>query len=169
MLKKWNRNQPPLLSRAVLSSRDDTCQNHATAAVKEGFRDNQISASAWWMERVYWGTFTQSPQHFSLSLTHAVVMLFFFLNRCEATIVLIFSTVRRYSAHKHTLVPITASIKDESYQWGGNPFLRYCHPQCHWINGHVVHLSQNTTYPHTWRQSPTTIQFTIQRCSQIEF
>lgn len=121
-------------------------------------------------ECICWGTCTQSLQHLSLSVTHAVVMLFFFTNRCEATIVLIFSTVRRYSAHKHTLVPITASIKDESDGREGNPFLGYCHPQCHWMNGRVVHLSRNATYPHTWRQRPAaTIHFKVQRCRQLKF
>lgn len=108
------------------------------------------------MERVYiLGNMYPEPAapfSLSLSVTHAVVMLFFafffFTNRCEATIMLIFSKVRRYSTHKHTLVPITASIKDESDGWEGNPFLGYCHPQCHWMNGRVVHLSRNATYPH---------------------
>lgn len=146
-------------------------KKHIIAEVTEGFRVTAKSLHLLdrWRECIYWGTCTQSLQHLSLSLsvTHAVVMLFFFFltNRCEATIVLIFSTVRRYSTHKHTLVPFTASIKDESDGWEGNPFLGNCHPQCHWMNGR---LSRNATYPHTWRQRPaTTIHFPVQRCSQL--
>lgn len=107
-------------------------------------------------ESVYAGEHVPRACSTSLSLCDSCssYALFFFTNRCEATIVLIFSTVRRYSAHKHTLVPITASIKDESDGREGNPFLGYCHPQCHWMNGRVVHLSRNATYPHTWRQRP---------------
>lgn len=100
------------------------------------------------MERVHalGNVYSRPAAPLSLSVTHGdsrgsyAAALFY--KRCEATIALIFSTVRRYSAYKHTLVPIMASVRDESEGWGGNPFLRYCHPQGHWMNGRLVHLSR---------------------------
>lgn len=63
------------------------------------------------MERVYilGNMYPEPAAPFSLSLSlcdscssYALFCFFFFTNRCEATIMLIFSKVRRYSTHKHT-------------------------------------------------------------------
>lgn len=143
-------------------------KKHIIAEVTEGFRVTAKSLHLLdrWRECIYWGTCTQSLQHLSLSLsvTHAVVMLFFFFFnkplRGNHRV-----NIQYSQALQHTQTH-TSSLYGLYKGWvrrvRREPFPRKL------SSSMPLNEWPSVTNPHTWRQRPaTTIHFPVQRCSQL--